>query len=209
MKLVGVTQRVDNIEHFSERRDCLDQRWSRFFYELGYLVIPLPNIPEDRVSKLCDRLQLDAILLSGGNSISELNPLAKDAAPERDNFEKEIVDYALQNNIPIIGICRGMQVLNVHFGGSLFAIDGHIATRHAIESSQKIKSFSRIVNSYHAWGIQPYELASSLKALAHDEKGYVEAFESTSARILGIMWHPEREEKFNEFDIQIISEFLK
>ncbi|ABV86731.1 peptidase C26 [Shewanella pealeana ATCC 700345] len=209
MKLVGVTQRVDNIEHYFERRDCLDQRWSDFFNRLGYLVIPLPNIAKERVSKLCDKLQLDAILLSGGNSIAELNPSAKDSAPERDEFEKEIVNYAIQNNIPLVGVCRGMQLLNIHLGGSLCALDGHIATRHAIESPENNQLFNRIVNSYHAWGIRPQDLALSLNPLAYDDKGNVEAFYSTSEKQLGLMWHPEREEQFNQFDIQIISEFLK
>jgi gamma-glutamyl-gamma-aminobutyrate hydrolase PuuD len=48
-----------------------------------------------------------------------------------------------------------------------------------------------------------------LKPLAFDDNGCIESFESTSSRILGLMWHPEREKKFNEFDIQIIGRFLK
>jgi gamma-glutamyl-gamma-aminobutyrate hydrolase PuuD len=209
MKLIGITQRVDNIEHYSERRDCLDQKWSVFFYDLGYIVVPLPNVTKDKALTLLEKLNLDAILLSGGNSIGELNPLAKDIAPERDEFEQTIIIYAQNKDIPLIGVCRGMQMINVCMGGTLSRVDGHINTRHTIKSAHNQKQFNRIVNSYHAWGIKANELAPILKPLAFDDNGCIESFESTSSRILGLMWHPEREKKFNEFDIQIIGSFLK
>ncbi len=209
MKLIGITQRVDNIEHYSERRDCLDQKWSGFFHKLGYIVVPLPNVSKDKALILLGKLNLDAILLSGGNSICKLNPLAKDVAPERDEFEQTIITYAQNKDIPLIGVCRGMQMINVCMGGTLSPIDGHVATRHLIKSGNKQKQFNRIVNSYHAWGIKADELAPTLKPLAFDDNGCIESFESTSTRMLGLMWHPEREKKFNEFDIQLIGNFLK
>lgn len=209
MKLIGITQRVDNIEHYSERRDCLDQKWSVFFYELGYIVVPLPNVTKDKALILLAKLDLDAILLSGGNSICALTPSAKDAAPERDEFEQTIITYAQNKDIPLIGVCRGMQMINVCMGGTLSHIEGHIATRHPIKSVNKEKIAERIVNSYHAWGIKIGELSPALKPLAFDDNGCIEAFESKTSRMLGLMWHPERELEFNEFDLQFIGQFLK
>jgi len=209
MKLIGITQRVDNIALYSERRDCLDQKWSEFFYELGYIVVPLPNISQDRALILLDMLHLDAILLSGGNSLCGLNPSAKDIAPERDEFEKILIKFAQNKSIPLIGVCRGMQIINVCEGGKLSPINGHIATRHSINFKNKEKQFQRTVNSYHAWGIKPDDLATTLQPIASDENGCIEAFESTASRMLGLMWHPEREQELNEFDIQLIGNFLK
>lgn len=209
MKLIGITQRVDNIEHYSERRDCLDQKWSDFVYELGYIAIPLPNLSKGKALKLLDKLPLDAILLSGGNSIGELNPLAEDIAPERDEFEKKLIEYAVNKDLPIIGVCRGMQMINVCFGGGLSPVSAHIATRHSICFQDSAKQAKRIVNSYHAWGIKADELAPTLQAIASDDNGCIEAFESKTSRVLGLMWHPEREQEFNEFDLQFIGQFLK
>ncbi|PKG37964.1 gamma-glutamyl-gamma-aminobutyrate hydrolase family protein [Psychromonas sp. Urea-02u-13] len=209
MKLIGITQRVDNIVHYSERRDCLDQKWSAFFYELDYIVVPLPNLPKDKALMLLGKLHLDAILLSGGNSLCELNPLATDIAPERDEFENAVVTYALGKKLPIIGVCRGMQFINIFMGGALSPIAEHIATRHPIKSANNRKKFERIVNSYHAWGIKAGELASTLQPLAFDVDGCIESFESTTSKVLGLMWHPEREKEFNEYDIQLIGQFLK
>ena len=209
MKLIGITQRVDNIEHYSERRDCLDQKWSDFVYELGYIAIPLPNLPKNKALMLLDRLHLDAILLSGGNSICELNPLAEDVAPERDEFEKTLIEYALNKKLPIIGVCRGMQMINVFMGGALSPIAGHVATKHIIKSANNKKQFERTVNSYHTWGIKTEELAPNLQPLAFDDNGCIESFESTTSQMFGLMWHPEREQEFNKFDIQLIGRFLK
>jgi N5-(cytidine 5'-diphosphoramidyl)-L-glutamine hydrolase len=209
MKLIGITQRIDNIEYYSERRDCLDQKWSDFFYKLGYIVIPLPNISKDKALILLGKLQLDAILLSGGNSISHLNPLAKDVAPERDEFEKTLIKYAHNEKLPLIGVCRGMQLINVYLGGALSPVSAHIATRHPVNFHDSDKQLKRIVNSYHAWGIKADELAPTLKVIASDEDGCIEAFESKTSRVLGLMWHPEREQEFNQFDLQFIGQFLK
>lgn len=209
MKLIGITQRVDNIEHYSERRDCLDQKWSDFVYELGYIAIPLPNVSTNIALMLLDDLHLDAILLSGGNSICEFNPLAKDAAPERDEFERTLIEYALNKELPIIGVCRGMQMLNVFMGGTISPIAGHVATTHLIHSADNKQQFDRTVNSYHAWGIKAEELAINLNALAFDDNGYIESFKSTTSKVLGLMWHPEREQEFNQFDIQLLGTFLK
>ena len=138
-----------------------------------------------------------------------MNPLAEDAALERDEFEKTFIDYALNKKLPIIGVCRGMQMINLFMGGALSPITGHVATKHVIKSSKNKKQFNRTVNSYHSWGIKPTELAPNLQPIAFDGNGCIESFESTALKILGLMWHPEREKKFNPLDIQLIGSFLK
>ncbi len=208
MKRIGITQRVERIQNYSERRDCLDQRWSSFAFELGYIPIPLPNITEDKASKLLDALNLDAILLSGGNSITSFDATASDIAPERDTFESKLLDAALEHNTPIMGVCRGMQMINAHLGGEQALVSEHIAVHHPITLVNKNYQLPEVVNSYHHWGIPADKLAEDLNIIAVDRDGNIEAFEHKDKKLLGIMWHPERENPFNPLDIQLIKRFL-
>ncbi|WP_068547767.1 type 1 glutamine amidotransferase [Thalassotalea crassostreae] len=208
MKRIGITQRVEVVKSYGERRDCLDQQWSNLIIQLGFLPIPLPNVSEDMVEALVTALQLDAIILSGGNSITTLNPEASDAAPERDEFENAIIAKALETNIPLIGVCRGMQVLNLAMGGALAKTQGHVGQRHSITSNVKGFDLPKTVNSFHNYCVPNDGLAKSLEPLAYDDGGNIEAFYSISSKILGIMWHPEREENFTNLDIQLLKRFL-
>lgn len=208
MKLMGITQRVDCYEDYSERRDCLDQRWSAFVSKLNYVPLPLPNISPSQVTQLLDSLNLDAVLLTGGNSIANFNPAASDSAPERDAFETALLGEALKRNLPVIGICRGMQVINVFMGGKLTEIGGHVAVRHSISSVNANYRLPELVNSYHNWSISPNDLANDLKPIAVDSAGNIEAFEHAGNKLLGIMWHPEREVPFSLLDIVLIKQFL-
>jgi putative glutamine amidotransferase len=208
VKRIGITQRVENIQAYSERRDCLDQRWSSFSFELGYIPIPLANVAHEKVTSILDTLNLDAILLSGGNSITSFDSSASDVAPERDAFESALISAALTRNIPIIGICRGMQMINVHLGGNLISVNGHISVQHSISTLEESYDLPEIVNSFHKWGIRVDDLAKGLKSISVDSDGNIEAFEHKEKKLLGIMWHPEREEPFNKLDIQLIQRFL-
>lgn len=208
MKRIGITQRVEQIQNYSERRDCLDQRWSVFVWKLGCIPIPLPNCSPSMVPVLLDELQLDAVILSGGNSIASLDVLATDAAPERDAFESILLDEALERNFPIVGICRGMQMINVHMGGNLTQVSGHVALRHQISSIDQRYFLPESVNSFHNWGISKDDLAEGLQAIAFDSEGNVEALKHTKKNLFGIMWHPEREQPFNSLDIELIKRFL-
>jgi N5-(cytidine 5'-diphosphoramidyl)-L-glutamine hydrolase len=208
LKRIGITQRVEYVQSYSERRDCLDQRWSAFVFELGCIPIPLPNVLTEIVPTLLDELILDGIILSGGNSINSLNPNADDTAPERDAFEYALLDAALDRNLPVIGVCRGMEMINVYFGGKLSLIRGHVAVRHSISSIEAGYNFPETVNSYHNWGISLDDLANELKPIAVENDNYVEAFKHTEKSLTGIMWHPEREEPFYFLDIELFKSIL-
>ena len=209
MKLLGITQRVDTIKSYGERRDCLDQRWSDLALHLNYLPIALPNITPDKVEPMVDAIGLDAIIFSGGNTIASLDLLAADASLERDIFESELLRLALIKDIPVIGVCRGMQMINLAFGGHLTQITGHVATPHFIYSKTPTYQFPEMVNSYHRWGISNDGLANELEIIAIDAEGNIEAYKHQNAKLLGLMWHPERERPFNSFDIKLLTRFLE
>jgi len=208
MLRVGLTQRVDYIEKYGEDRDCLDQQWYKFFLKLGFLPIPLPNLKKKYVCNILDELCLDAIVFTGGNSISTLEKNAKDTSELRDCFEAQLFKEATNRNISILGICRGMQIINVLLGGGLSKVADHIAIKHYLKPLINNELFEKKVNSYHEWGIAKEELSKKLKAIAVDEQGNIEAFINETKSILGIMWHPEREKPFSQKDINLIKKFL-
>ena len=193
MKRIGLTQRVDEIADYMERRDCLDQRWSELLIGLGWLPVILPNlkglIPDD----VFDRFGLDGIIFTGGNSLQVVEPKHRSVAPERDMFERLLIAWAVERGKPILGVCRGMQIINSYFGGDLKRVTNHVAVEHELRVATKEYDLPGTVNSFHDWGIPPQGLAKPLNALAYYKEGNVEAFQHKSEKVLGIMWHPERD----------------
>ena len=207
MKILAISQRVENITQYSERRDCLDQRWTAIAHSLGFIAVPLPNLasPVD----IINTIKPDAIILSGGNSISSLDESANDISLIRDEFEQELLFHAIENNTPVLGICRGMQLINMFFDGGVQKLSGHVSCRHHIDFvDKKIPLHPREVNSYHNWGICKSKLSKSLISFAVSKDKTVEGFYHKNLRIAGIMWHPERESPFNKDDLNLIKKFL-
>lgn len=207
MRRIGITQRVEHIPAIDETRDCLDQRWFPLLYSLGFIAIPLPSTTPSKVPDLLATLSLDAIILSGGNDICKFAPDAPSASPLRDAFEEKLIETAIESSIPILGICRGMQMLNVYFGGGISPIEKHAGTRHEIVKTQYSEGlqFPDEVNSFHNWCIPRKKLGEELLPLVVDDSGNVEAVLLKNRQIGGLMWHPERELKLNAFD----AEFMK
>ena len=103
-KKIIITQRTDKIAPNDEIRDNLDTLWTTFFNRLNndkqtILLYPLPNFV-DNLNAWVDTISPDGILLSGGNTISD------EVAVQRKNIELQLLDYAANKNIPILGVCR-------------------------------------------------------------------------------------------------------
>ena len=191
---IGVTQRVTVDDKHGERRDCLDQSWAAFLKQSQMLAIPLPNTGAD-AAVLVEELRLHGVVLTGGNDIATMDG-AIDAAPERDRFEWRLIESCLQKDVPLLGICRGMQVVNLFFGGKLTKLTGHVATRHAVEAG----GASRVVNSFHNYGVRQDDLAPELDCASRAADGSVEAVAHRKRAVRGLMWHPEREDPFDAQD---------
>jgi len=209
VKRIGITQRVDIAAKTGERRDALDQRWHLFAKELGCLLFPLPNVDASDAEARLTALDLDGLILSGGNSLSYLDPAAPDAAAERDRFEAAAIRFAIDRGIPVLGVCRGMQMLNHYFGGRLHPVRGHVACTHSLDVGEDFAQMIAVpVNSYHDWGIAADGLAEALVPIAQDADKNVEAFIHADLKVAGIMWHPEREAPFRMTDITLVERFL-
>lgn len=186
MKRVAVSQRVDIWPQRGERRDALDQRLAAWLAACGALAMPVPNQP-DLVSAWLACMAPDALVLSGGNDLGE--------APERDATEAQMLDWAADRKQPVLGICRGMQMMAVHAGGSLVEVAGHVASRHAVGGA-----IAAEVNSFHRWGL--ITLPPGYRCLASAQDGSVEAMEHISLPWEAWMWHPEREAAFDPGSIR-------
>ena len=97
---------------------------------------------------------------------------------------------------------------NMHFGGTISPIRNHVAVKHKIKAVNSKFPLPTYVNSYHNWGIPKTNLASQFISIAEDDDGFVEAYISIKHRLLGIMWHPERDVPFDPINIDLMESFL-
>jgi len=209
---IAITQRVIENETYAERRDALSHDWSNYLGEVfpGCVVLPVPNIPAN-VSAWLDSLEIDAVLLSNGNDWLD--------APDRDQVEKVILEHALGKKIPVFGVCRGLQVLNVLFGGDLESAlpnvtdQNHVAKNHPVRLLDSVfidlaEAEQITVNSYHNQGVVNKGLAPDLKAFAIAEDGVVEGIYHPQQAVMAIQWHPERSSSSAQFDARVVKEFF-
>lgn len=142
----------------------------------------------------------DGLLLAGGGDIHPArygqtctcDKLSIDSV--RDAEEQALFDSFFTRSKPVLGICRGMQAINVFLGGTLQQhTDGHANCCHAVHCigwlAEQIGA-NAMVNSYHHQIVD--RIADDLTAVAHAPDESVEALVHPSAALLGVQWHPER-----------------
>lgn len=198
MKRIGYTQRVEVVEGYGERRDCADQNIPKFLSACGFLPVPIMNVA-GLAALFCGELSLDGIVFTGGNDLADYGG----TAPERDETEKTLLEYACEKGIPVLGICRGMQFIAHYYGAELKKVENHIRRKHCI--SGKINR--EAVNSFH--GMCVVDLPPMLEVLAVSEDGVAEAICHTKRAVAGLMWHPEREKDFLQEDKNLVSGFFE
>ena len=179
------------------------------------LLLPPDELAADSPDDVLDRI--DALVIAGGadvhpeNYSAETHPETRYADPGRDRFEISLARRALEREMPVLGICRGMQVLNVALGGTL---EQHLPERVGDERHRPVpgefaehdvrlepgslaaKAAGRehlTVKSHHHQGVG--EVADPLNATGwSDDDGEVEALEEPDRPfVLGVLWHPEED----------------
>jgi putative glutamine amidotransferase len=188
---VAVSQRVFQSEPDNVRYDSLDQRWVGLLAATGLLALPIPNGLTE-VGDFFRATAVSGIILTGGNDLAFLG--TPSVAVERDVTESAALRHAIKRKLPVLGVCRGAQLIVHFFGGHLIRLNNHAGTMHTIETrrSRFLRPPSRVC-SYHDYGIDDHRLPESLEPVAFSNDGSIEAFEHRSLPIVGIMWHPERE----------------
>lgn len=194
---VWVTQRVEVLADRGERRDALDRRWIPFVRAAGALAVPVPN-DLDWVMAMLAHETPAALLLSGGNSLVSCGG----DAPERDELENRLLDFSAERNIPVLAVCRGMQLLLERCGARLTAVGGHVAAEQVIT----IAGERAQVNSYHDHGA--HEAPPDLEVWATADDGVLKAVRHRREPWTGIMWHPERLFPFRKADVQLLAASL-
>ena len=207
MKNIVITQRLIENEGCREIRDALDVRWTEFFKKIGCLPIILPSY-HDFVPYF-KTLKISGIILSGGNDLSLLsnNELSK----KRDDFEKRLIKFGITKGVPILGICRGMQIIADYLGCDFKKVHGHAGAEHKLVVSDKSRFKDNLkkiksVNSYHNYGINNISRNLIISAKSDDE--IIEAIEHRKYNIFGQMWHSERNGPFCREELKIIKRFF-
>jgi putative glutamine amidotransferase len=195
--------RVVDAKGYFEPRDALALGWGSYmaFALPGVHWMPVPNLGK-AVVEFADAWQLDGLILSGGNDIGE-NSL-------RDTTERLLLESFIGDGKPVLGICRGLQLLQSHLGGKLEKCDEvtHVAAQHEVNITEDPSATDwagrRQVNSFHRYGIRVEGLQPSLQALATTQDDWVEAARLEHSAALGLMWHPERDVQYSLKDRAMI-----
>ena len=187
---IGISTRIIHSENYIDDRDGLSHDWPSLLEKIKIIPILIPNSLLE-IEQFLEDMKLDGIILSGGDSIGEF--------PLRDKNENKIIEYAINKKMPIFGVCRGMQMINKHFGGRIVTTSdqSHVNKPHSIDivnsSKHKIlESKSIIVNSFHNNIIKSNILGQDLEPFALSSDKSIEGFYHKSLPLIGVMWHPER-----------------
>ncbi|MFH9063801.1 gamma-glutamyl-gamma-aminobutyrate hydrolase family protein [Streptomyces coeruleorubidus] len=180
--------------------------YPRLVQRAGGLAAMLP--PDDPAHAAAAVARLDGLVIAGGPDVepvrygAEPHPRTGPPARERDAWELALIDAALTARVPLLGICRGMQLLNVALGGTLVQhLDGHaevvgVFGNHAVKPVPGslyagVVPEETSVPSYHHQAVD--RLGTGLVPSAYADDGTVEALELPSGEgwVLGVQWHPE------------------
>jgi N5-(cytidine 5'-diphosphoramidyl)-L-glutamine hydrolase len=194
---IGITVRADYVESRSEYVDCIDKR----LYDLAAKtsLIPLLMVNDAAiVEEYLKNIQFSCFILSGGNDLSRFSDSAESV--KKDIIDRRLIEYALTYGIPLLGICRGAQIIADYFGSKMIKLR-HVGD-HFIVAGNFIPEQKMVVNSYHNYCIT--ELGNNLIPLAFSHDQTIEAFKYRGKKMFGVMWHPERSVMLNEIDKYIL-----
>lgn len=217
-KIIGISANQITINKGpfkGHKQSSLNQAYISAVEAAGGIPILLP-ITED-LDKIKPYMEMiDGLLLSGGQDISPLlfneqpRPKLQEVLLKRDLFESQLIEEAMEKDIPILALCRGHQLLNVALGGSLHQDLSYTETEvfkhyqnqepHTVSHEVKLTSNSILydifkshrigVNSYHHLAIK--DIAEGLMVTAVSEDGIIEGVEHVNKEfVVGVQWHPE------------------
>ena len=201
---IGISSRIINAENYDEKRDAISHDWPQLLEKIESNIIFIPNSLTN-VEDFLNDIGVNGLILSGGDNIGD--------DKERDDTENKILDFAIKHEIPLLGVCRGMQVINKFFNGSIEKNNdsSHVGNSHNITLVNNnivslMKKNSLKVNSFHNNIITNPNLGENIEPFAIvDKDKTIEGFFHKTLPIVGTMWHPERD---SNNDNQLILEHI-
>lgn len=207
--------------------------YSRAIELAGGIPVTIPVInSENYIDEMVEKI--DGFLFAGGPDVNPMNYNEHfkkglgGIVPERDDFELKLLDKVLKKNKPVFGICRGFQIINTYFGGSLYQdIKNEVDTdiEHAATMGRKYSLCHKVnlikdsilyevfdkeqlcVNSFHHQAIK--KIGQGLKMTAMSEDGIIEGFEHNDYPfVIGVQWHPEMMFEVHSEQLELFKAFV-
>ena len=200
-KLVCLTSRT-MLDEIGQEKQFVNTRYIKPLTERGLntMMLTLDNPNPEEIFHLCD-----AFVVTGGVDLDPLTykdvntGLSKDMHPSLDLLDSLVIKYAKTTKKPLLGICRGLQSINVFLGGTLYQDVAQLGLKHnGISGNHKINTVENdilkfeseiAVNSYHHQAIK--KLATGLKIIGKQTDGIIEAVIYESSPMIAVQWHPE------------------
>ena len=193
------------IDKYGKVNFLTDEDLLNYINKLGLNILPL-SIKKNQINTENLRLA-NGLILSGGGDIykykkNKINKL-------RDSIEIKLFNYFSKKNLPILLICRGFQLMIDMHKIKLFKQKNHVRKSHLLKlSNSKFLKHSKLsVNSYHNYSIK--KLPVNYINVASTKDGSIEIAEHKSKKILGLMFHPERNMKSKDLVFKSIKNFFK
>lgn len=176
-----------------EVNDQIDHALINWLIKNSYNPIVISNkslmFSKKKLYKFLKSLKIRGIILSGGNDVKK-----KSLRYKSQTF---LIDYALKNKIPILGICQGMQFMGIRFGSKLIRVRNHVKKSHKLVNLTKEK-FPNQANSYHDYSLK--ECPKNFFITTKSFDGNIESIRHKNFPWEGWMWHPERDRKINKIN---------
>lgn len=225
--LIGVS------DNFRERRHDLRTDYTEAIYNAGGapVIIPYNNDIENLRRVVC---RMDGVLLTGGGDINPkywnepLGEFSGEPNNDRDAYDIAIIKLCVEQKVPILAICRGLQCVNVYFGGSLYQdLPSELGSRfamhhqevpteqpvHAVELlpesrlAKMIETTTIDTNSHHHQAVN--KVGKGLNVTGKTEDGVVEALESSEHDIICVQFHPERMTESSRYAKRIFDAWIE
>jgi len=210
----ALSLRVLRAQAYEEVRDAISHDWIFWLEKRGWTPLLVPNALA-RPAAYLREMGADLLILTGGNDTVHGETSSSNFEPVRTDSEFRMLEFAADMRMPVLGVCRGMHVVNQFFNGKVQPdlpdnSLGHVARTHPVRMSGPVGDALRATqiqtNSFHNQSVLHGDLGDGLMPFAIcEEDNVVEGLAHEHLPILGVQWHPERENPAADVDDLLVA----